>query len=464
MAFRSLLALLILCIAGPGLQLNAATVEMPPRKVEAVHVSGNRITRDAVILREITIEAGQLYDSADLLLRMADSKNRLINLGIFNEVNLDYREDTLHVIIRDRMPVFGYPRFALADRNFNQWWETKDFSRSVYGIWAMWRNVGGWNHRMTLQLLHGYTEWIEMTYRVPFRTQDQGFSWTARSQFTANHEVWHRTDSNRLQFLNVENAWGQIQWNGGVTLAYRPHFFTWFEVEPAWQYFKVADTVVGEQGNTSFLRDGSNRQHAAWLSMRMVRDTRVRRDYPVGGSLLRLEARPMQIMSPESVGKHLWFSGRYSAYVPVEGAVWVFGVFGRYATGKLPYTYGRVMGYGADYVRGYEPYVADGNGYILFKTAYRIPLLFDHHVHPEYWVKNRFLRDIPLSAWLNVFADAGRVIRPAQIPGNEMALHWMSGLGIGLDVLAFYDRMVRFELSMGGANKPTGNLSFINAF
>lgn len=434
-------------------------------QVNHVHIRGNRITRSPVILRELTLQPGMQFDSADLQAAIAESRNRLINLGIFNEVSLWHRLDTLHVDIRDRLPVFGYPRFALADRNFRQWWETRDFARTVYGIWGLWRNVGGWNHRLTLQLLHGYTEWVEMSYRVPFRRQDKSWSWTARTQFTANHEVWYKTENNRLQFLNVDPSWGQVQWNGGVTLAYRPTFYTWLEAEPAVQHFRVSDTIVSHAGNPRYLKDGDTRQTSAWLALRLVRDKRIRRDYPVNGSLLRLELRPMRISNPASGGTaHLWLSARYSVYKPLAGGVWAFGAYSRYATGMLPYTYGRVMGYGSDYVRGYEAYVADGNGYALFKTAWRYPLWFDHHVRPEKLVPNKLLRDIPVSVWLNVFADAGRVVQPTLIPGNEMARNWMHGLGLGLDVLAFYDRMVRFEVSLGARNKPSGNLSFINAF
>lgn len=429
-----------------------------------IRISGNRITRSPVILRELTLLPGMKLDSAGLRAAIAESRNRLINLGIFNEVSLTHAGDTIQVDIRDRLPVFGYPRFALADRNFRQWWETRDFSRTVYGIWGLWRNVGGWNHRLTLQLLHGYTEWAELSYRVPFRRQDKSWSWTARTQFTANHEVWYRTENNRLQFLNVDRNWGQVQWNGGLTLAYRPTFYTWLEAEPAWQHFRVADTVVGRGGNEKYLKDGANRQTAWWLAFRVVRDKRIRRDYPTGGSLLRLELRPMQIRGTTAATGHLWLSGRYSVYRPVAKGVWAFGAYGRYATGALPYTYGRVMGYGSDYVRGYEAYVADGNGYALFKTAWRYPLWFDHHVRPEKLIPNKLLRDIPVSVWLNVFADAGRVVQPVRIPGNELAQSWMRGLGLGLDVLAFYDRMVRFEISLGAHNKPSGNLSFINAF
>ena len=433
-------------------------------QVNQIRVTGNRITRSPVVLRELTIRPGMQLDSSSFAAAVAESRNRLINLGIFNHVRIGMNQDTLSVQIRDRLPVFGYPRFALADRNFRQWWETRDFSRTVYGIWGIWRNVGGWNHRLTLQLLHGYTEWAELSYRVPFRKQDKSWSWTARTQFTANHEVWYKTENNRLQFLKLDRNWGQVQWNGGLTLAFRPTFYTWLEAEPSWQYFRVADTIVSGGANPGYLKDGSTRQTAAWLSLRLVRDTRIRRDYPVDGSLLRLELRPMQINSGIATSSHCWLAGRYAMYRPFAGGVGVLGAYGRYASGKLPYTYGRVMGYGADYVRGYEAFVAEGNGYILFKTAWRYPLWFDRHVHPEKWVPNKLLRDIPVSLWLNVFADAGRVVQPFKVPGNDLASSWMRGVGIGLDVLAFYDRMLRFEISLGPNNQPSGNLSFINAF
>lgn len=429
-----------------------------------LYISGNRITKPSVIRREVTLLPEVRYDSSSYAQELSEIRNRLINLGIFNEVNLEAVRDTLFIRIRDRNPIFGYPRFALADRNFNQWWDTRDFARSVYGLWAIWRNVGGWNHRLVMQLLHGYTEMVDLNYRTPFLRTYHAWSFGARAQFTANHEVWFRTEQNRLQFLKVGQGWGQTQWQFAALAAYRPKLYTWAEVEPGWQHFRVADTVVKPGANSNYLKNGAPVQDAAWLALRLVRDHRVRRDYPVDGSLLRAEVRPMRIMSAQDGKNHLWLSARYARYIPVSRAVLVLGAFGRYATGALPYVYARAMGYGADYVRGYEPYVADGNGYVLFKTALRYPLWFDHHLHPEKLVPNKLLRDVPASVWLNVFADAGRVLRPIVLPGNELAQSWMAGMGLGLDVLAFYDRMVRFEISLGLNNKPAGNISFINAF
>ncbi len=450
--------------AGALMLLSVSLTAQDSLYYQYLSISGNRITKASVIRREVTLLPGVHYDSSRFVRELADMRNRLINLGIFNEVNLDAARDTLFVRIRDRNPVFGYPRFALADRNFNQWWETRDFSRSVYGLWMIWRNVGGWNHRMVLQLLHGYTEMIDLNYRTPFLRTYRAWSFGGRMQVTANHEVWYRTEQNRLQFLKPEAGWGQTQWYASALAAYRPKLYTWVELEPGWQHFRVADTVVHPAANARYLKDGASVQDAGWLTLRLIRDRRVRRDYPVDGSLLRAEIRPMRIMSPQGGQNHLWLSARYARYIPLSRAVLVLGAFGRYATGTLPYTYARAMGYGADYVRGYEPYVADGNGYVLFKTALRYPLWFDHHLHPEKLLPNRLLRDIPASVWLNVFADAGRVLQPIILPGNELAQRWMTGMGLGLDVLAFYDRMVRFEISLGLNNKPAGNISFINAF
>jgi hypothetical protein len=98
---------------------------------QQLHISGNRITKASVIRREVTLLPAVRYDSSSFMHELADIRNRLINLGIFNEVNLEAAADTLFIRIRDRNPIFGYPRFALADRNFNQWWDTRDFSRSV---------------------------------------------------------------------------------------------------------------------------------------------------------------------------------------------------------------------------------------------------------------------------------------------------------------------------------------------
>jgi hypothetical protein len=132
--------------------------------------------------------------------------------------------------------------------------------------------------------------------------------------------------------------------------------------------------------------------------------------------------------------------------------------------GSLPYSFSRQLGYESRYVRGYEPYVADGMGFILGKTGIRRPV-YQHAgktVPGISALKN--YRTLPVSVWFTIFADAGRVIKPVTLPENTLNTRWMSGAGAGLDVILWYTAMSRFELSRNHWGNWVFNVSFANAF
>ena len=44
------------------------------------------------------------------------------------------------VDVKERWYIFPLPIFELADRNFNEWWKTRDFSRTNYGLSVVQNN------------------------------------------------------------------------------------------------------------------------------------------------------------------------------------------------------------------------------------------------------------------------------------------------------------------------------------
>ena len=120
--------------------------------INRVFIIGNRLTRDQIILRELSLRKGDLIYSLDLPEIIDLDKKKLINTRLFNTVEIrtmELEENKIDVLIdlSERWYTFPSPIFELSDRNFNEWWTNynHDFKRVNYGLRLYQFNMRGRN-------------------------------------------------------------------------------------------------------------------------------------------------------------------------------------------------------------------------------------------------------------------------------------------------------------------------------
>jgi hypothetical protein len=102
--------------------------------VSTIVLSGNTKTQNDIIIRELSFEKNVSYATGDLDKRIEKSKENLINLKLFNFVNInkienkDSTEITIDVI--EKWYIWPFPVFEISERNFNTWW--KEFAANNY--------------------------------------------------------------------------------------------------------------------------------------------------------------------------------------------------------------------------------------------------------------------------------------------------------------------------------------------
>jgi hypothetical protein len=144
---------------------------------------------------------------------------------------------------------------------------------------------------------------------------------------------------------------------------------------------------------------------------------------------------------------------------------WYFasGLTGKISfTSKSTYFLEQALGYGRDYVRGYEYYVVDGQDFIIFKNNLKFSLL------PQHVKKLNFLRSvkfntIPYALYLNLFVDLGYTYNESTISNklNSLQNTLLIGYGAGLDFTTYYDIVIRLDLSMNRMGIPGVYLHFV---
>ena len=112
-----------------------------------------------------------------------------------------------------------------------------------------------------------------------------------------------------------------------------------------------------------------------------------------------------------------------------------------------PYYIQHGMGYGNDLVRGYEDYVVDGNDFILVKNEFKFRFLnVPVQTLPLFGVKQ--FNKAYYALYLTLFSDWGYLTSPSPYVVNDfLANQQLWGNGVGIDLVAYYDLIWRFEYS-----------------
>ncbi|MFN5218054.1 MAG: hypothetical protein ACK5CL_04740 [Sphingomonadales bacterium] len=434
-----------------------------------IAIKGNRITKEQVIFRELGLTREGDVGFNDSLKTLWIQ--RISDLGIFTFVDIQAQKDSIYILLKERKYTWFLPELTWADRNFNVWWKDKDPSRLIYGGTLFLNNLRGRNQSLAIQVIHGYNRSYSIQYNRPFPTYNNGYAYSIGAGYWSNHELWYKTKNDRLQFLKVESEPVQRNTWMDAMLRKRLSYYAFLEWHANYGNYRFSDSAMkrDEQAVRQYM--AGQRGNYMGISLAYTTDHRLQRHYPVGGYFFKAGASYVRLKPDMQAPAIVQGFMKANYFKPLGRWVLTNAFQASYnfdvnalTVGSLPYSFSRQLGYESRYVRGYEPYVADGMGFILGKTGIRRPV-YQHAgktVPGISALKN--YRTLPVSVWFTIFADAGRVIKPVTLPENTLNTRWMSGAGAGLDVILWYTAMSRFELSRNHWGNWVFNVSFANAF
>lgn len=428
---------------------------------KSLEIRGNKRTKPAVFFREMEYRIGDTVPEIDSMCLVW--QKRFSGLNLFNFVEVHAANDTVFVVVAERFYTWVRPTLQWADRNFNVWWQTRDPARLIYGGTLFVNNIGGLNHTAFATVISGYNQYFDAGYSIPFKSHKKSWGFACRGLYWTNHELWYKTDHDVLHFIRTDGK--RIQKNAGFAVAARRRlsYFTRTEFTTGWGHTEIDSLAMF--ANPEYLYEG-NRQDEYFARWEFIIDHRDQRDYPTKGYTLRWGYQYTQfnrLKSGYNLGEIWLRSSYFRPVIPKLGTV--LAVAGA-ATYNNPTTYrlSRQLGYSTDYVRGYEPYVGDGNGFVLGKIGLRQPLVSQRTLDfkgPR-MIKN--YSKVPVSLWFNIFADAGKVIEPYDPVRNPLSATLYRGVGLGVDIIAWYSAMVRTEYSFNHLGEGIFNITFNNAF
>jgi outer membrane protein assembly factor BamA len=421
--------------------------------ISRVFIIGNRITRDQIIKRELTLKENDIIHSSDLPSILDLDRKKLINTRLFNTVQvktlaLDSTHVDILVDVNERWYTFPAPIFELSDRNFNEWWQNynHDFHRVNYGLRLYQYNMRGRNETLRLHAQIGFQRKFELLYRFPYIDKKQKHGLATEFGYLETKNLAVRTDDHKYTFLQYTDILRTDRY-AALTYTYRKTFYKTHSLRFEFRKTDIADTV--KSANPIYIK-GEGRKELVYnyLTYQFNADHRDFIAYPLKGFHLQANITRTGLTPADDVNK--WeIHGIYSNYFDLGKKFFLSNNATVYAStpDNLSYANFGVLGLRRQFVRGYEVYVIEGQHFFLNKTTFK-KLLFSNTYHWGAMPIEQF-RHIPISIYLKTYFDIGGVKNYPDYEkmniNTRLSDKLLSGAGFGLDVVGSYDVVLRFE-------------------
>ncbi len=425
---------------------------------------GNRKTKAKVLTRELTIGIGDTIPLSELAIKLEENRLRLLNTNLFNDVKINVKnwtfDDKVSIVISvvERWYFFPVPIFELADRDFNVWWKEQhhDLRRTNYGIRFTHSNITGRRDPFSTLIQFGYTPKFSVGYNIPYLNKKQTIGASVNYLYSTNREIGYTTVNNRLVFYRnpVKNIFTRLSYSGGIT--YAPGLFDKHVLSFGFSK-QTLDTSVTESLNRDYFLDSRTIQSYSWLSYSYANDTRDFKPYPMKGHLMSLNISKSGLFKSDNVNA-LDLSFRWAQYFKLTKKL-SLEMITRAKTALIrqaqPYNFQSAIGYGSNYLRGYELHVIDGYDFGILKNSLRFQII-DKDYDMSRYTKKKMLKGwevLPFKMFLAGNLDLGYSYTPQYKRINDFNNRLLYGGGFGLDFLAFNGMLWQFEYSFNHTGK-----------
>lgn len=432
--------------------LRQDSVEARFVKIDKIYVIGHERTRKSIITRELSVEEGGVYDYAALVKTLELDQQKLFNTRLFTTAEVSLLETepgigSVLVKVEERWYFFPSAFFRLADRNFNDWWTNRDrdLKRSIYGLRVDQYNLRGVNDRLKVVAQFGFVKQFELNYRMPYIDRSQRHGLTFGGTYNEWRNVAYNTEDHLPVFLQAERL-VQNRFSTYATYSYRNAFYNFHYFTVAYQKTEIADTIF--QLNPNYFGNGLVDQKVVMLSYQFLRDRRDYVNYPLKGYYFTFRTEKSGLS--ENADLNIWENrAQYARFWDLgKGYYFASNLTGLISTPLAqPYYNYRGLGYGRNYARGFELDVVEGPKYILSKNSARKQLFKTTRDISRFMPLEQFQK-IPIALYAKLFFDGGYVQNyPNYELNSRLTNEVFYGIGAGLDIVSFYDFVVRLEYS-----------------
>lgn len=184
-----------------------------------ISISGNKKTKDYIILREMQVKAGDSILLVNLNTELEKARQHIYNTTLFVEVAVEpiiisAFDFDIKIIVKERWYIFPLPELQIVDGTLNEWLikYKGDLDRLNYGIKFTHFNLTGRKDQLRIHLLNGYTRTISINYSNPYSNAALTNGFSVGAGYFQNRETAYKTSyDNEIVFYKrndfVRYAW-----------------------------------------------------------------------------------------------------------------------------------------------------------------------------------------------------------------------------------------------------------------
>jgi len=435
---------------------SAASVIIKPKDeivfVGNITLKGNKITKDRIILREVTITKGDKMTLQELNRQLLISKQQIYNTSLFVDDSV-YISDLkgpvaeISIVLKERWYFFPLPYLKLIDRNFNQWWtqENHSLNRIDFGLKFMETNLTGRNDKLNIYVIDGYNQQISLRYDVPFIDGKLKHGINIGIGYMRQRELNYATSATNTQlFLKLDNDFSKTSKRVDVTYSYRPNQKVRHYFRAGYYTENIADSIF--KANSLYYPDSLKSVSYFGFNYSFNYFNADYNAYPSKGYILSAN------ISKKGLDKinNQWEIDAHAIYAT---HLWKNGILLLEAAGEIKFPYNpfyynqQLFGTGTFQLSGQEYNVVDGVAGVLGKTTIEQKIFSYVYKNP---IRSKSHDKIPFGFYLNVFGNLGYCNNPYYTTSLNNKL--MYTYGVGLDIVSVYDLVFKISFSFNQLN------------
>lgn len=389
--------------------------------VDSIAITGNDITEDEIILRELTFKPGDVI--SDKQLRF--NKERIFSLRLFSKVELYpvtiNNKITIQIEVKESWYIYPIPFVRKQDGSM---------SKLSYGINFSFKNFRGRNEHLRTIIGLGYDPFFALIYQNPAldykKNLGLGFSlflMKANNKSKVAKKLYgsdfrYKFYSTEIDFVKRLNQFNEIYTGVGFDYIQGPEIPMPRITASGEEVDKVLSLTLGYNYDSRDLKQYSQNGIFAFLYLKHKGFGLTNINY----NLLGIDFR------------------EYRTIIEDLSARWRIAL--RHTFGKsIPLYDYSYFGY-EEYIRGYSKNNNEGNNFLLSSLELSYPIIKDFEFSIKLPIIPQQLTSARIGVYISAFTDAGQVFDNKQ---RFKFSNFSVGSGFGLTILVLPYNALRFE-------------------
>ncbi|MPM19047.1 Outer membrane protein assembly factor BamA [bioreactor metagenome] len=425
--------------------------------ISEIKISGNKRTREEIIIRELPFKRGDVVRASDLPLLLLEGRNNIRNLSLFNLVlvynnteRLDpsekYGNTEIVIQVEERWYYWPMVGIILEDQDFGTWIKKPDWSYVTIVGGLKVNNIAGRNQTLRAVLTTGFNKGFFFEYSNIYldKKGKHLLDITFKRAYTRVENISLISD---LPFhIKSDSSFLKSSYSTTLKYTFRQGLHLRHNLTLDFSYTEI-DPVILKQNPDYWGNDQTNRRAYSFI-YNFVFDKRDYIPYPLRG--LYLSSGITGYTSNRRDVIHKKVSGDLQTFCPLAGGFFasarVHGAIS--STNVKGHVFNRVIGFDENQLRGYRRYAFEGQNYVVASPEIKYRIVPETRFHLKFLPFLPKFNKVHLAIYGKLFGDIAYVHNKYYSSSNTLSNTLLKNYGLGLDVAAYYDITLSAEYSV----------------